>query len=104
LNLVLNALDAVSDGAGVVNVTTELDSANGLLVLRVSDNGPGIEDTEAIFEPFRSAKTKVGTGLGLPIAQKIVAQHGGTIEVASTPGNGATFTVTLPAQTSQQPP
>ncbi len=102
LNLVLNAIDAVSEKAGVVNVTTELDSAKGLLILRVSDNGPGIEDTEAIFEPFHSAKAKVGTGLGLPIAQKIVTQHGGTIEVASTPGRGATFTVKLPRGTSEQ--
>ncbi len=102
LNLVLNAIDVVSDRAGVVNVTTELDSANGLLTLRVSDNGPGIEDTEAIFQPFHSAKPKVGTGLGLPIAQKIVTQHGGTIEVASKPGQGATFTVKLPAGTGKQ--
>ncbi len=103
LNLVLNAIDAVSEKAGVVNVTTELDSANGLLILRVSDNGPGIEDAEAIFEPFHSAKAKVGTGLGLPIAQKIVNQHAGTIKVDSTPGQGATFTVTLPAGTGEPP-
>jgi signal transduction histidine kinase len=96
LNLTLNAIDAVSDRTGVVNVTTELDSANGPLILRVSDNGPGIEDTEAIFEPFHSAKPKVGTGLGLPITQKIVTRHGGSIRVDSTPGQGATFTVTLP--------
>lgn len=103
LNLALNAIDAVSDRTGVVNVATELDSANGLLMLRVSDNGPGIEDTEAIFEPFHSAKPKVGTGLGLSITQKIVTQHGGTIEVASTHGQGATFTITLPARTGEQP-
>jgi signal transduction histidine kinase len=96
LNLTLNAIDAVSDRTGVVNVTTELDSANGSLILRVSDNGPGIEDTEAIFQPFQSAKARVGTGLGLPIAQKIVSQHAGSIEVDSTPGQGATFTITLP--------
>jgi signal transduction histidine kinase len=99
LNLVLNAIDAVSDRTGVVNVATELDPANGLLILRVSDNGPGIEDTEAIFEPFHSAKLKVGTGLGLSITQKIVTQHNGKIEVESKPGQGATFTVTLPAGT-----
>jgi len=103
LNLLLNAIDAVSDRTGVVNVTTELDSANGLLILRVSDNGPGIEDTEAIFQPFHSAKTKVGTGLGLPITQKIVTQHGGSIRVDSTPGQGATFTVTLPVRTTEPP-
>ncbi|MHC5059785.1 MAG: two-component system sensor histidine kinase NtrB [Planctomycetota bacterium] len=98
LNLVLNAIDAVSEGAGAVNVTTELDSAKGLLILRVSDNGPGVEDADAIFEPFHSAKAKVGTGLGLPIARKIVSQHGGTIKVDSIPGQGATFTVTLQAK------
>ena len=103
LNLVLNAIDAVSEGTGVVNITTELDSSNGLLILRVSDNGPGIEDTEAIFEPFHSAKAKVGTGLGLPIAKKIVNQHRGSIKVDSTPGQGATFTVTLPAGKGEPP-
>lgn len=103
LNLLLNAIDAISDRTGVVNVTTELDSANGLLILRVSDNGPGIEDTEAIFQPFQSAKPRVGTGLGLPITQKIVNQHGGSIKVDSTPGQGATFTVTLPVRTTEPP-
>ncbi len=100
LNLAINAIDAVNDRAGVVNIATEWDSANELLILRVSDNGPGIEDTEAIFEPFHSAKPKVGTGLGLPIVRKIAAQHSGSIKVASTPGQGATFTVTLPARTN----
>ncbi len=103
LNLLLNAIDAVSDRTGVVNVTTELDSANGLLILRVSDNGPGIEDIEAIFQPFQSAKAKVGTGLGLPIVQKIVTQHAGSIKVNSTPGQGATFTVILPVRTTEPP-
>ena len=102
LNLALNAIDVVSDRTGVVNVTTELDSAKRLLILRVSDNGPGIADAEAIFEPFHSAKSKVGTGLGLPITRKIVTQHGGSIKVDSTPGQGAIFTVTLPAGTGEQ--
>ena len=100
LNLVLNALDAVSDRTGVVNITTALDSAGGRLMLRVSDNGPGIADTETIFEPFHSAKPKVGTGLGLAITKKIVTLHEGSIKVDSTPGRGATFTVMLPLRTS----
>ena len=98
LNLVLNAVDAASDRGGIVNVATELDSQKELLILRVTDNGPGIADTEAIFQPFHSAKPKVGTGLGLPIVRKIVTQHAGSIEVDSKPGRGATFTVTLPVR------
>jgi len=98
LNLVLNAVDAASDRGGIVNIATELDSQKELLILRVTDNGPGIADTEAIFQPFHSAKPKVGTGLGLPIVRKIVTQHAGSIEVDSKPDRGATFTVALPVR------
>ncbi len=96
LNLVLNAVYAVSEGTGVVEVATEAKGET--VILRVSDNGPGVEDTESIFEPFHTTKAKVGTGLGLPIVRKIVNQHKGTIEVKTQPHKGAVFTVTLPAK------
>ena len=96
LNLVLNAVHAVPEGTGVVEVATEAKGET--VILSVSDNGPGVEDTESIFEPFHTTKAKVGTGLGLPIARKIVNQHGGTIEVKTQPHKGAVFTVTLPAK------
>ena len=102
LNLVLNAIEAAAETeVGVVNVTTEVESGGKRLVFEVSDNGPGIGDTQSIFLPFHSAKPKVGTGLGLAIAKKIVEQHNGTIEVKSQIGKGATFTVRLPVRQSQ---
>jgi len=94
LNLLLNAVDAVPKRKGIVEVATEAKGEN--VILTVSDNGPGIEDKKTIFEPFHTTKARVGTGLGLPIAKKIVTRHQGTIKVKSQPGKGATFTVTLP--------
>ena len=65
-------------------------------MVRITDDGPGIEDVNAIFEPFYSTGKKTHTGLGLPVAKKIITQHNGTIEVQSKPGKGATFTIKLP--------
>ncbi len=96
LNLVLNAVHEVSKGTGVVEISTEAKGQT--VILSVSDNGPGVKDPESIFEPFHTTKAKVGTGLGLPIARKIVSQHAGTIEVKNQPKKGAVFTVTLPAK------
>jgi signal transduction histidine kinase len=69
--------------------------------VRVSDEGPGIppEVLSHIFEPFFTTKEESrGTGLGLAIALGIVQQHGGNIEVASTPQKGTAFTVLLPEE------
>ena len=96
LNLVLNAVEAVPADSGIVKVAVEYDGDGRQVLLRVSDNGPGIEDVESIFEPFHTAKAKVGIGLGLAITEKIVAQHNGQIHVQSEPSKGATFTVRLP--------
>jgi two-component system sensor histidine kinase HydH len=98
LNLVLNAVEAVAADSGVVKVAVEYDGDGEQVLLRVSDNGPGIEDVESIFEPFHTAKAKVGIGLGLAITKKIVAQHNGQIHVQSQPSEGATFTVRLPVK------
>ncbi len=96
LNLLLNAIQAVGPAGGNVTITTSYDADSDSAVLTVADNGPGIEDTESIFEPFWTTRKKDGLGLGLPIARKIIMQHNGKIQVQSTPGKGATFTVTLP--------
>ena len=63
----------------------------------MSDTGPGIraEDRTRVFEPYFTTK-EGGTGLGLAIAQRIAEEHGGALELSSTPGKGATFTLTLP--------
>lgn len=96
MNLLLNAIEAVAPQSGQVIVHTERDETSECVVLRVSDNGKGIEDTEAIFEPFHSDKPHVGTGLGLTIARKIVQMHGGTIQVQSILNEGSIFTVSIP--------
>jgi signal transduction histidine kinase len=71
-----------------------------MVELKVADNGPGMtEDTlRRIFEPFFTTKeVGVGTGLGLAVSYTIITRnHGGSIDVESSPGNGACFTILLP--------
>jgi len=102
MNLLGNAFDALrehrSNGAPKVTVsTTRID---GQVEIRVSDNGPGIPEKvrARIFEPFFTTKpTGSGTGLGLSMSYDIVTKgHGGTLEVVSEEGAGATFIVRLP--------
>ena len=96
VNLVLNARDAMP-GGGVVTVSTSV--ANNEVLLAVADSGIGIDEEtrEHMFEPFFTTKeADRGTGLGLANVRDIVEQAGGRIEVASSPGNGAVFTVRLP--------
>jgi nitrogen fixation/metabolism regulation signal transduction histidine kinase len=95
-NLVQNAQQALAGrAAGRVQVTLGRELEN--LVLRVSDNGPGIapEMRDRLFEPYATNKAE-GTGLGLAIVERIVLEHGGEITVQDTPGGGATFVVKLP--------
>jgi signal transduction histidine kinase len=101
-NMVLNALEACSDG-GRVAVSTRTSAPGGpedrgWLAIDIRDNGKGFEpeQLERIFEPYYTTK-KGGTGLGLAIAMKIISDHEGTIEVRSEPGTGSIFTVLLPA-------
>ena len=67
--------------------------------ITVDDNGPGIpaDQMEHLFSPFVSSKKSRGTGLGLPVSQKILSEHGGQIVVQSEPGQGCRFTLELPA-------
>ncbi|HDS85709.1 MAG TPA: FHA domain-containing protein [Phycisphaerales bacterium] len=98
MNLVMNAIEAVEPQVGQVTVHTELNHKTGELVLRVTDNGRGIENTDLIFEPFHTDKQGQGTGLGLAIARKIVRNHHGRIEVKTLPGEGSIFTVRIPVR------
>jgi len=102
LNLGLNAVQAMPDG-GVLEILTTRRRRSRLgygqfAEVRFRDNGVGIprDRLKKLFIPFYTTKSR-GTGLGLAISQRIVAQHGGTIEVRSTPGQGSVFSVFLPA-------
>ncbi len=95
LNLLINAMDASGEG-DTITITT--DASGTSLKISVQDTGKGIrpEEVEKIFKPFYTTKTR-GTGLGLAIVDRIVKEHGGTIEVDSALDRGATFTMELPA-------
>jgi signal transduction histidine kinase len=98
LNLCVNAIQAMQDrGGGKLAARVCRDGGGGVLV-EFQDSGPGIdaEASERIFEPFFTTKT-IGTGLGLAIVRQAAEAHGGTVEVESAPGQGATFRVRLPA-------
>jgi signal transduction histidine kinase len=99
-NLVSNAIKYSPRGG---TVRTSISQRNGRVYLSVTDEGIGIDkdDIERIFDPFRrtgaSKELASGVGLGLFVARRIVERHGGRIVVTSTPGQGSTFTVDLPA-------
>jgi signal transduction histidine kinase len=104
LNVITNAVDACHEcDAGRVNVSTRYDDEEKMAKVRVEDNGSGIEDEdmEKIFSVFVSRKGGRGTGLGLPVSQKILQEHGGRIRVESKPGDGSCFTIEFPATTTQ---
>jgi signal transduction histidine kinase/putative methionine-R-sulfoxide reductase with GAF domain len=92
INLIRNALEAMSEGGAI---TVENGSVDGRARITVRDTGPGIPPGIDIFQLFVTTKAR-GTGLGLPIVQQIVLEHGGEVTVSSAPGQGAAFTVTLP--------
>jgi two-component system NtrC family sensor kinase len=101
LVILMNAVEAMPQG-GRLSVQSAYDPARRLGRVVVTDEGPGIppEVLSHIFEPFFSTKSEEGrgTGLGLAIALGIVQQHGGNIEVVSTPQKGTAFTVLLPEE------
>jgi signal transduction histidine kinase len=100
LNVVTNAIDACDEREdGVVEVSTQFSAPEKTIRVVVADNGSGIapEDLEKIFTLFVSRKGGRGTGLGLPVSQKILREHGGQIRVQTRPGTGSRFTLELPA-------
>jgi two-component system NtrC family sensor kinase len=100
LNLLLNAAEATQTKADR-RVTVETATADGNVILTVADNGDGIlpENLAKIFDPFFTTKSEgKGVGLGLAVSYGIIQAHGGDIEVKSQPGEGTTFTVSLPIE------
>jgi signal transduction histidine kinase len=98
-NLLFNAVDAMPDG-GNLSVRTWREGSSVLFSVR--DTGTGISEAvrRRLFEPFFTTKGERGNGLGLSVSFGIVRRHGGDITVQSQPGQGATFTVRLPAHNS----
>jgi two-component system sensor histidine kinase HydH len=96
LNLVINAMQAVERN-GRIDVSGKV--ADGMIVLAVRDNGPGVppEKLASIFDPYFTTKAE-GNGLGLWIAQQIVTAHGGTVQAQNGAERGAVFTMLLPVQ------
>ena len=106
INLVDNAVEALGGaGAGTrpdgsvprIALATAHDRVNGVVRVTISDNGPGIspEDREKLFLPYYSTKRR-GSGLGLAIVRRIIAEHGGAIDVTEHTPSGTIFTIDLP--------
>ena len=98
LNLLTNAWDALANGGEIRIETSVAAEGTNPVRLVIADNGPGIapEALPRIFDPFFSTKA-TGTGLGLSITDGIVREHGGTIDVESSPGKGTRFVLAFPA-------
>lgn len=104
LNLYLNASEALQGPGQIITRTRLLEDQNRVRI-EIEDNGPGMPAAtlENIFHPFFTTKSK-GTGLGLSICRRLIEQHRGTIDAASTPGEGTRFVIILPtAQDKDQP-
>lgn len=110
MNLLTNAIEAVTPGTGIVTVRVAFNESRpdpnvpGAMLrpaatITVIDNGPGVEEDKLawIFEPFNTTKGLKGTGLGLAVTKRIVYEHKGRIRLESTPGKGASFRIILPA-------
>lgn len=96
VNLVRNALDAVSDKENP-SVEITVSASNGIPFISISDNGNGLPAivVDNLFQPFITTK-KGGTGIGLSLSRQIIRTHGGNLELKSTPGHGTSALISLP--------
>ncbi|OGJ92453.1 MAG: hypothetical protein A2487_00795 [Candidatus Raymondbacteria bacterium RifOxyC12_full_50_8] len=99
LNLILNAIAAVSDGGQIALSVSRTSDPRPCAVLVLTDNGPGLnpEIFGQVFEPYFSEKA-LGVGLGLALVKRIVEEHNGTINADNRPEGGARFTIAIPLE------
>ena len=99
LNVLLNAIEAMSEGGTLTIETAGAEPVDGppTVTLNVTDTGQGMsaEEVGKLFEPFYTTKPR-GTGLGMTVVSRVVEQNGGMIGVRSAPGEGTTFSLVLP--------
>ena len=99
INLLQNSCQSLKDRKRAISISTSHDPDAGTVILRIKDEGEGIDEQslEKIIEPFFTTKwSEGGTGLGLYISRAIVEDHKGSLTFASTKGEGTTATVILP--------
>ncbi len=103
-NITLNAVESMS-ASGMKTLTVSAAAGKGRAEIEISDTGTGIspENLDKIFKPFFTTKP-AGTGLGLPMAQKVIEESGGSISVSSEAGRGTTVVVRLPLKQSSSSP
>ena len=97
INIVTNAIQAITDKAGRITIT--IQAGQNTVDCRIADNGPGIPAAVAakIFDPFFTTKTVgMGTGLGLSISKAIVEKYGGELHLESSSAKGTCFLIRLP--------
>jgi len=107
-NLLLNARDAVEETTGsrkeiIITIGATRTEKGECLLIRVADNGVGIEKSrvDKIFERYYSTKKEKGTGLGLAIVKEIIEEYGGEVKLETEPGKGSRFSLLLPRENQQ---
>lgn len=99
MNIIINASEAIKDENGLINVETLYDKSKNEIIIKISDNGKGMDEEtkKNIFDPFYTTKrNEGGTGLGLSISYGIIKEHNGIINVESKLDSGTTFTINIP--------
>jgi signal transduction histidine kinase len=99
LNLLSNSFDAVNNTDNPIIKLAVHNNSNQETIITVTDNGYGMTQEiidKIMMSNFFSTKGSKGTGLGLPITRKIIHEHNGTLNITSSPGEGTTFTISIP--------
>jgi len=99
VNMIMNAIQAIGNNKGEVYINIA-DEPNDIILISIKDSGPGIPKKliPKIFDPLFTTR-QIGTGLGLPSCKNIIEKHGGSIDVSSPKGKGATFLIRLSKKT-----